>query len=132
MYLHKDSRAQKMLHLLQDLFLKYIPCHCTLQIQNKWITKPAGITRTKLFDCISFKRILWDKDFKVHKYCSIPATLLSSAGSVTHQQDNLLSLPTILIGTLRWGCRILYLCGYPIIISAILQVVLVEICMWAS
>lgn len=31
-----------MLHLLQDLFLKNIPGHCALQIQNKWITKPAG------------------------------------------------------------------------------------------
>lgn len=49
-YLHKDSRAQKMTHLLQDLFLKYIPCHCTLQIQNKWIAKPAGVTKTKRFD----------------------------------------------------------------------------------
>lgn len=71
MYLHKDSGPQKMLHLLQDLFLKYIPCHCTLQIQNKWITKPAGITETKRFDCISFKIILWDKDFKFLSSLSI-------------------------------------------------------------
>lgn len=41
-YLHTDPRAQKMLHLLQDLFLKNIPGHCALQIQNEWITKPAG------------------------------------------------------------------------------------------
>lgn len=99
-YLHEDSRTQKMLHLLQDLFLKNIPRHCPLQVENKWISKPAS--------------------------------LLSSAGSVAHQQDNLLSLPTVLIGTLRWCCRLLYLCGYPVIICAILQVVLIEICMWAS
>lgn len=64
--------------------------------------------------------------------CSVPATLLSGAGSVTHQQDNLLSLPTVLVGTLRRGGGLLYLCGYPVIVRAVLQVVLVEICMWAS
>ena len=48
MYLHEDSRAQKMSHLLQDLFLKYVPRHRALQIQNKRIAKPAGVTKTNL------------------------------------------------------------------------------------
>lgn len=129
MYLHKDARAQKMAHLLQDFFLKDVPCHCALQIKNKWITKPAEITKTK--QCISFESCFWLRILKF-SCCSVPAALLPSAGSVTHQQNNLLSLPTILIGTLRRGSRLLYLCGYPIIICAILQVVLVEICMGAS
>lgn len=61
-----------------------------------------------------------------------PASLLSSTGSVAHQQDDLLSLPAVLIGTLRWCCRLLYLRGHPVIICPILQVVLIEIGMWAS
>lgn len=69
---------------------------------------------------------------ELDKSCSVPATLLSGAGSVTHQQDNLLSLPTVLVGTLRWGGGLLYLCGYPVVVRAVLQVVLVEICMRAS
>lgn len=77
--------------------------------------------------------VLWLRpDCKCHTCCSIPASLLSSTGSVTHQQDNFLRLPAVLIGTLRRGCQLLYLCGYSIICTAILQVVLVEICMCAS
>ena len=40
--LHKGSGAQNVTHLLQDLFLKNVPGHCSLQIQNEWISKPAG------------------------------------------------------------------------------------------
>lgn len=64
--------------------------------------------------------------------CSVPAALLSSAGPVTHQQDDLLRLPAVLVGTLRWSGGLLYLALDPVVVRAKLQVVLVEICMWAS
>lgn len=46
-HLHKNAGAQEMPHLLQDLLLKYIPCDCPLQIQNKRIPKPARGTKVK-------------------------------------------------------------------------------------
>lgn len=63
MYLHKDTRAQKMPHLLQDLFLKDIPCHCALQIKNKWITKPAEVIKATVHQ---FQIMLLAEDFKIH------------------------------------------------------------------
>lgn len=62
----------------------------------------------------------------------VPASLLSSTGSVAYQQHYLLCLSTVLIGTWRGTRRwLLNLRGYPVI-CAILQVVLIKICMWAS
>lgn len=58
-YLRKDSRAQKVPHLLQDLFLKYVPRHRALQIQNEWIAEPARVTEQNRRQC---GRCLWGDD----------------------------------------------------------------------
>lgn len=48
----------------------------------------------------------------------VPAALLPSTGSVTHQQDDLLSLTAVLVRTLRRARSFLDLCGNPNIICA--------------
>lgn len=115
-HLHEDARAQKVPHFLQDLFLKYVPRHRALQIEDERIPKPAGFRNRKQFGLQSVLGALLD--CKGHACCSVPAALLSSTGSVTHQQDNLLSLTAVLVRTLGRARRLLDLCGNPNIICA--------------
>lgn len=61
--LHKDAGAQEMPHLLQDLFLKYVPRYRPLQIKNKWITKPARSTNG--FTCVVWKRFFQSGPFNL-------------------------------------------------------------------
>lgn len=44
-HLHEDARAQEVSHFLQDLFLKNVPRHRALQIEDERITKPAGVQK---------------------------------------------------------------------------------------
>lgn len=115
-HLHEDARAQKVSHFLQDLFLKHVPRHRALQIEDERVTKPAEVEKQSSLACGPF----WE-GFKVvrgHACCCVPAALLPSTGSVTHQQDYLLSLTAVLVRTLRRAGRFLDLCGNPNIICA--------------
>lgn len=79
--LHKGAGAQEMPHLLQDLFLKYVPRDRPLQIQNKWITKPARSTNS--FTRVARKRFFQSGTCRVpfstcdlvvrHRLCYTPA-----------------------------------------------------------
>lgn len=129
-HLHKDARAQEMPHLLQDLLLKYVPRHCSLQIQNKRIPKPARSIKFEALQLVLESLLM--RKIQLLERSLVPAALLSRARPVTHQQDNLLRLPAVLVGTLRRSGGFLYLCLNPVVVYTILHVVLVEICMWAS
>lgn len=44
-HLHEDAGAQEVSHFLQDLFLKHVPRHRALQIEDERITKPAEVQK---------------------------------------------------------------------------------------
>lgn len=46
-HLHEDARAQKVSHFLQDLFLKHVPRHRALQIEDERVPKPAEVEKQR-------------------------------------------------------------------------------------